>query len=416
MSESMSAPEIAVSTGMDRNWPVVAAAGVGLVFSVATLLINTSGVFIQPLMTEFGWTRTQIAIAIGIVNYSFGLGLPFCGLMIDRFGPRLVLIPSTIVLGVMVGSLSLLTAYLWHLYLIFALAAFLGVAASPIGYSTVLVRQFDRRLGLALGLALMGVGLGGAILPPLTQALISNWGWREAYATLGALTMVVGLPAAVFVTRGVPRPVLRTSGEARTSMLPMLRTHAFALLAVIFFLLGILSVGTLANLVPIMISRGFTPQGAAQIAGVTGIAALVGRGCVGWVLDRIHGPYVVAAATALILIAFMLLAFSDGIAASYAIAALTGSLLGAEGDFIPFLLRRYFGDVVFGRLYGVLFIVFVVGTGSGPIMASLSADYLGGFRPVGLLFGGVAFVVMLLTLAMPSYRESRSQELRASES
>ena len=150
----------------------------------------------------------------------------------------------------------------------------------------------------------------------MAQALVGALGWREAYATLGALTLAVTLPAALAATRGT-----RAVGADKLPVLPFIRTRAFILMCAIFLLLGMLSIGVLASLVPIMVGRGFTPQGAAQVAAVTGLAAIAGRGGIGWVLDRFHAPYVVCAIALIASAAFLLIAYGSGLASAYLIAA-----------------------------------------------------------------------------------------------
>lgn len=387
----------------DREWTIVAASAIGLLFSLGTLFLYTFGVFVGPLSKELGWSRTQLAGALAVSQYSFAFCSPFWGLAVDRLGPRPVLVGSVLGLSALVASLALLTPPLWHYYAVFGAASFLAGAASPIGYSAILIRKFDRHLGLALGLALMGVGLGAAALPPLSQALVERLGWREAYAILGALTLVVTLPAALLATRGGhQRPSLVAAGQG--SVVGLIQTRAFILMCIIFLLLGIISIGGLANLVPIMIGRGFTPQAAAQIAGVTGLATIAGRGGIGFVLDRVHAPFVVCAVSLLAAIAFVLFAYSTGVAWAYLGAVLLGAVVGAEVDFTAFFVRRYFGKDLFGRLYGLTFGLFLIGSGTGPILMSASFDRFGSYTVGASLFAIASVGVALLTFAMPRYR------------
>jgi len=396
----------------DREWAIVAASAIGLLLSVGTLLLYTFGVFAGPLSKEFGWGRTQVSGALAVSQYTLAFCAPFWGLMIDRFGPRPILVSSVLGLSALVASLALLTPHLWHYYLVFAAVSFLAGGASPIGYSAILVRKFERHLGLALGLALMGVGLGAAILPPLAQALVGRLGWREAYAILGALTLVVTLPAALVATRGVHRPVPQVAAMERRPVLPLVKTRAFILMCAIFLLLGVVSIGGLANLVPIMVSRGFSPQEAAQIAAVTGLAAIAGRGGIGFVLDRVYAPFVVCAVSLLATAAFLLVAHSTGVVPAYLAAALLGAVVGAEVDFTAFFVRRYFGKDVFGRMYGLTFGLFIVGSGTGPVLMSASFDRFGTYATGASLFAAASVGVALLTFAMPAYAAPGGPEPR----
>jgi MFS family permease len=256
---------------LDRDWLAVVASAVGLMLSVGSLTIYTFGVFVGPLSAEFKWSRTELFGAVAISQYALALSVPFWGCLIDRLGPRSALVPSVVMISLLFASLAFLTPNLWHLYLIFALFPLLAGGASPLGYSAVIVRKFEGKLGQALGLALMGVGLGAAILPSFTQTLIGAFGWRETYASMGLLTLLITLPAALIATRGVERRRVGRTVAGTPPMMVMVRTRAFVLMCVFFVLLGIISVGALAHLVPMMTDRGLAP--------VARPRRLVGRNC-----------------------------------------------------------------------------------------------------------------------------------------
>ena len=140
------------------------------------------------------------------------------------------------------------TPHLWHLYLVYAIFTMLGGAASPVGYAAVLVRSFERHLGLALGLSLMGIGLGAVLLPKLAEHLIESYGWRNAYGTIGIACLLITVPAALLATRYARDPILRAD-RSDSPMLPLVLTRAFILMCVIFVVLGLASGGLIVNLV-----------------------------------------------------------------------------------------------------------------------------------------------------------------------
>ena len=119
-------------------------------------------------------------------------------------------------------------------------------------------------------------------------------------------------------------------------------------------------------------------------------------------LDRVHAPYALAGVALVAVASFVLLAFGDAPSSGYFAGLLLGSVVGAEVDFISFLVRRYFGKVVFGRLYGIAFGLFILGSGTGPVVLGASFDRLGGYRP-GLLLSRLGIVVAALAMAMPTY-------------
>ncbi len=399
-------PAVIVSSRMrpgNENWPVVVAAALGLTFSVGTLLVSSFGVFVRPLAAEFHWNRTELSGALAVSQYALALSGWLWGALIDRFGPRVIVVPSVVIISALIASLGLLTPHLWHLYLVFAAIPLLAGGASPLGYSGILVRIFDRHLGLALGLALTGIGLGGAILPPLATALIQGVGWRDAYVVLGVLTLIITLPAALFGTRAVDGPRGDRLDQAGAAILPLIWTRAYLLVSAAFLLLGAISIGTMAHFVPMMVDRGFKPPAAAKMAASIGFATIVIRVGSGWLLDRVHARYVLAAIALMAAAALLLLAFETGTASAYAAAFLLGAVFGAEADLLAYQVSRYFGQAVFGRLYGLAFGLFVVGVGTGPLLMGASFGYLGGYRPGLLSFAALSVVVASLALAMPAY-------------
>ena len=387
--------------GFDRDWLAVAAAAVGLMFSVGALTAYPIGVFMGPIGHEFGWTRGQMSGAVTSGQISLVVSSLLWGLLLDRFGPRRMLLLAVTGLGLGLLCLSRLTAPLWHLYALFALVPILGAAANPLGYSGVLVRRFQRRLGLALGIALMGVGLGAAILPSLAQHFISKLGWRSAYVALAALAVAVGWSAALLATRKATGSVARASRAAASPVLPLVRTRAFLLVCGIFFLLGTAGTGVLTHLVPMMIDQGFSAAAAAKMAGLVGISTLVSRGLVGWLLDRVHAAYMVAT-VALVCAGMCLLLVRGGGTGVYAtVCVLLGLIAGAEVDFISFLIRRYFGAAAFGRLYSMAFAAFVLGPGA--VLAGYSFDRFRSYRPGLLLFVTLSVLAGVLAFALPQY-------------
>src|SRR6202035_2087355 len=142
--------------------------------------------------------------------------------------------------------------------LLFAVAESTSAIQTPIGYAKAIAAWFDRRRGLALGIAMSGVGLGGFVMPQLAQSLIEVVGWRGAYAWLGVLTLAIAFPAVALWIRE-PRP---GEGEHRGTLLSIdlpgltsrqaLRTVHFWILVVVFFLVAIALNGTVAHVVPLL--------------------------------------------------------------------------------------------------------------------------------------------------------------------
>jgi MFS family permease len=402
ISEVSASPQVEIANPTDRDWLTVLACGVCFLLSVGTLLVYVFGVFVRPLAGQFHWTRTQVATALITGQFTVAVSSPLWGWLIDRYGPRRVILPSIVGLSLAFASISLLTPHLWHLYLLYALFTLLGGASSPLGYSAVLVRTFERRLGLALGLSLMGIGLGATLLPSLAQWFVSHYGWRFAYAAFGILTLLVTVPAGLIATRNAHLPLPNLVRE-RVDLMPMILTRTFLVMCAVLTLIAVAAGGGFATLVPMLVDRGNNPAEAARIAGLAGIAVIAGRGGVGWLLDRFNAARLLALVCLAVVTSLLLLIYAHGRLPDAFAALLLGSVMGAEVDFTAFLVRRYFGNAAFSRLYGVAFGLFALGIGIGPLLLGMSFDRLGGYNPGLQLFVVVSLVAALSTFAMPAY-------------
>ncbi len=391
----------------DSDWLTVFACLVCLFLSSGTLLLYVFGVFVRPLASDFHWQRSQVFAALVVGEFVVAVSAPLWGWLIDRFGPRRVIVPSTVGLSLAFASLALLRPHLWMLYLLYACFSLLGGGSSPVGYSAVLVRSFERRLGRALGLSLMGIGFGAALLPALAQSFVSHYSWRSSYAGLGLLTLVVTAPAAWIATRNTRLPLPNRMRD-RVRLAPLMLTRAFLVLTVVLALIALASGGAFVNLIPMLVDSGATPGQAARIVGFSGVALILGRGGIGWLLDRFNAARLLALVCLIVAASLLILTFAHGRLPAAVAALLLGAVLGAEVDFTAFLVRRYFGNAAFSRLYGITFGLFALAAGVGPLLLSLTFDRLGSYKFGLLVFVACSVVAALATLAMPTYQPAES--------
>jgi cyanate permease len=185
--------------------------------------------------------------------------------------------------------------------------------------------------------------------------------------------------------------------------MPMILTRTFLVMCAVLTLIAVAAGGGFATLVPMLVDRGNNPAEAARIAGLAGIAVIAGRGGVGWLLDRFNAARLLALVCLAVVTSLLLLIYAHGRLPDAFAALLLGSVMGAEVDFTAFLVRRYFGNAAFSRLYGVAFGLFALGIGIGPLLLGMSFDRLGGYNPGLQLFVVVSLVAALSTFAMPAY-------------
>jgi predicted MFS family arabinose efflux permease len=302
------------------------------------------------------------------------LATPILGRMMDRWGIRAVSLPGPPVFAASLGMLALSPGSPGAFIILAALAGVASTVQAPLPYAKAISAWFDERRGLALGIAMAGVGLGAIIAPQIARALIERVGWRGAYVGLGALTLAVAFPA---VALSIREPAAREAA----------RSAQFWLMAGVFLLAGAGIMGANAHIVPLLTDRGLTPVAATGIFGVMGLSTLVVRPFVGLLVDRVFAPQVAAAFFLAPLAGLPLLASGSGLSPAIG-AALLGLALGGEIDLIAFLTTRYLGQRAFGEIYGYLFMAFILGASVGGFGADVSFDRLGSYTPALIGYAG----------------------------
>lgn len=362
---------------------IVLGAAIGLGGGFAPVYFATLSIFLKPVAGEFAWGRAETAAAGVLSMLGLALGAVLVGRAIDRFGPARVICSSVALMAGLIALLSQVTNNPW----IFAALSFLigvaGAATTPPGYLSVLALWFDRRLGLALGLAGVGMGVGTVSMPVIAQWLIAQAGWRGAYTALALMAAILGALACAMLFVSANRSA--DTGRTRPSEAPEvagetlsegIRTWRFWLLAGVVFAVSAASLGMSIHLVSLITDQGIDAAAAARIAAVSGVGVILGRLVSGALLDVCAAPRLAAVAFSMAGAGVAVLA--TGTAAGFvplaACAMLIGFAIGAEGDFIPFFVRRYFGLRAFASLYGLLFFAFGVGGLVGPIAFGICFD------------------------------------------
>src|SRR6516225_8435418 len=377
-------------------WWVVAGSVGGLVVCNGPVLGFTFGVFLKPIMADMGWQRGTASFALSFGGVCSALTVPVLGRMMDRSSIRRVALPGLVGYAFAMCLLGLSPKSLVIFTLLFALAEAASAVQTPIGYAKAISAWFDPRRGLALGIAMSGVGLGGFIMPQLAQMLIERVGWRSAYPILGLLTLAIAFPLVALWIRE-PRP---GEGERRTvmsldaaglSVRDAARTRRFWLMGAAFFLVAIAVNGAVAHVVPLLTDHGVSAAAAAAIMGIFGLATMAGRLLAGYLVDRIFAPLVATVFFLAPIAGFAFLASAAGPLPAIGVV-LMGLGLGTEIDLIAFLVTRYFGQRAFGEIYGYFFMIFGLGSSLGRMLGGFVFDMAGSYNPALI---GAAMVLVV---------------------
>lgn len=396
-----------------RAWLMVIVATVGAGVCSTPIVLMTSGVFIRALGVALGWDRAQVTVSLSICALALGLATPVTGALIDRFRLRPILVGSLLAYGLAVMALPLFIRK-WGLagfYFDFLLIGVFSAGSNTVVYLRVISGWFDRSRGLALGISMAGVALGGAIAAPFAALLTQRFGWSAGYYGLGTIPIVLGIPLGMFLLREAP--VAHGSQEsarvddfvAGINTSQAARSKTLWLIGVAAFLMAVAINGAQTHLVPMLMDRGLTLPSAALATTVLATFAVVGRVAAGYVFDRVFAPLAAIGIFMLSCAGCVGLLLLPSPEAVYVCAALLGFGAGAESDLLGYLVSRYFGLKHFGEIFGWVFASFMIGSAIGPVAFGIGFDR---FKSYAWPLIGATIALLLvcaLCAMMPRFRK-----------
>ena len=387
------------------GWRVTIASFFGVMAGFGSILIYTFGIFLKPLQAEFGWPRETLGTAFACASFTLGLCSPPLGHLLDRYGPRRVILACVAIFGTALGSLAFLTPHRAHLFAVFVLIGAVGNGTAQMGYARAVSTWFQRRRGLALGVMMAGSAGGAILVPVICQSLIAAYGWRITYAVFGLIALAVGLPLAGFFVYERPgtRDARGVASQAGMGVPEALRHRAFWIIAATLFLAAMSNTGTVTHLAALLNDRGISPRLASYALAALGAASLCGRLATGWLLDRFFGARVGMALLMVNAFALWMLATAKTPAAGIVAAALMGFGMGGESDVVPYLLARYFGLRSLATLYGFTWTAYAISAAAGSILLGRAFDQTGSYQALLVELSALMLLAAVLMAALPRY-------------
>jgi MFS family permease len=404
------------------GWWLVTACAVALFWGVPVSVYSFS-VFLKPLMQEFHVGRAAVSFAYTLHAIAAALCAPVVGWLIGRFGSRRVIVTSLVLFGLVFISFRAFSGGIAQLYFSYAALGIVGGGVGPIPYGSVVSRWFDRRRGLALGLAMLGIGCGAILVPPLAQHLITSFGWRTAYAVLGCSVLCVAVPVVALFLRDKPEdiglvadgdPLERRAAPTESAAEGLSARDAwgnatFWLMLLAFFLVGASVQGFMVHVSAMLSDRGAELQMAAWGSSLLGAAVMISRAGTGYLLDRFFAPHVAAVSFGCVSAGIGLFLSSRTAPMAVAGAFLVGLGLGAEVDIIPYLVSRYFGLRSFPQIYSVAIGVFLLSGAIGPLLMGWGFDLTGSYGRTLMGFATATLLATLLMTRLGPYRPAQNR-------
>ena len=409
---SSASPDNARSATSARYWTVIAASFIGSGVSISPAFLIPIGLYLKPMSAELGWTRSQLSLGVSILALVAVVFTPVAGALIDRFGCRPLAWVGAIAMPIGLLCLGQLSSS-YSSYVL--LAVFLGVvtaAGSPMTYAAVLPQWINNRLGRAIALSMVGLGVGQMLNSAATGHFISAFGWRKAWMLSALVIGPLGVVNCIFLFRDNP-DYTRARREHRPS--PMLDGVAFrvAIRHPVFWLLGgaamlvcTVAAGISTHSAAILTDRGSSTGTATIAVMLLAMGSLTGRLLTGLILDRVRFGVVGGASFALQGLGIFML--WGGWAGSPALVAmfLIGLATGAEADIIPFALRRTFGMQGYGKLFGIAFALYQLGPVFGAPLMGASFDRTGSYGSMLAIFVGFSILAAAATVLAGTLRVS----------
>jgi len=312
--------------------------------------------FFDFMTKEFGWSRTVVTSgnALGklLVGPLFGF---IAGWLIDKYGPRRLMLAGVLMMGVALVGLSFSNS-LGLFYLFYVFNALGYVCGGPLPCQVLISRWFDKNRGKAMGIAYLGIGTGGAIVPLIATGIEKNYGWHNSLAALGVLVVLIAFPMVFFIKGSSAKGSQSDKTEHAVSIKNILTNRNFYLLGIgSMCAIGVVG-GVNQHLKLYLRDLDFSQSQAAHVISLVLLSSLAGRVLMGWLADIIRRKYVMILIYIIVASAIPLLLMPDFPGRIYIFAVIFGIGLGGDYMIIPLMAGDLFGVRVLGRTMGIILV------------------------------------------------------------
>jgi len=405
------------------GWYVLAASFLILFLSSGARF--TIGIAFKPLIAEFGWSRSAVSLAAFLNMTFFSLSVIATGRWYDRFGPKWVIIISTILVssGYM---LIALTQTLWHFLVLYGVVAAMGLGGTTVPiFAALMSKWFEKRRGLTISLALSGNCLGQFVLVPLFTTLITDYGWRASHFWIGLMMLVLNLGLTFLVIRGDPEdlgviPYGREEESASPSSLgdaeesppvrdmglrEAMRTSSFWLFVLFMFVCGSGDFLLTTHMIPMVTDFGIPAVTASNMLAWFGLLSLAGILVAGPASDLIGDKIPIALTFLLRVFAFLLVIWYQNLVSFYVFALVFGFTFLVTAPLTPTLVGRLYGFSHVGVLSGFITTIHHLGGGVAAWGGGVLFDLTGSYQTVLVISAVMAAIAVVSAMLIRQRRE-----------
>ncbi len=359
----------------------VSATGFLSLFSIIGIMYYGLPFFFDFWVRDFHWSHATVTSGSIFGKIIIGPLFGFvAGWFIDRFGPRRLMLCGIMMCGLAVIGLSRMTS-IWEFYSLYLLMALGYMCGGPLPNQVLTSRWFNKSRGKAMGIAYLGIGVGGMLVPQIARWLNMQMNWRSSLVVLGILMITVAFPMAWFVDENPEGTLKETKDdEHRLHFRSILKSRSFYLLA-LGSLCSIGAVSAISQNLKLFFSIDlkYSQGQSANIISLVLAASIIGRLLMGWLADRYPKKYVMMLIYTLITGSILLLYFASSPGVIYLFAFIFGIGLGGDYMIIPLMAAELFGVKVMGRVMGLILAIDGLAEAFGPILAGWLRDQSGSY-------------------------------------
>jgi MFS family permease len=371
------------------------------------------GVFLKPVLNEFGWTRAVTSGAYSLNMVLVGVFCLISGKLVSKLGPRIVLTAGGCFIGLGYILMSKVASE-WQYYLCYGIIISIGVGCVLVPLLATVARWFTKGRGLASGIVISGVGIGIVVMPQIANAIISNYNWRTSFLVLGIVSLVLIISFAQLL-KGAPersnQDTKNNSGvNIRTkglSLAEAAHTRAFWIVCLNSVFLGLVAQVVMVHIVAHTTDIGFAAVTAATVLAVEGFTTIFGKIIMGGLSDRIGNRNVMIIMCILYILAFIWIRYASDLWMLYVFAVLFG--LGYSGGAATHSpqVAEFFGLRSHGVIFGLAQLIANVGGAFGSLIAGYIFDISGSYQPAFLLCVIMSVIGLILSAFLPAFKKAR---------
>lgn len=358
----------------------VAATGFFSLFSIVGIMFYGLPFFYDFWVKDFGWSRATVTSGNAFAKIAVGLLGFFAGWLIDRFGPRRLMLFGIIMGGIALVGLGNATA-LWQFYLFYVCNALAYMCAGPLPNQVLTATWFNKSRGKAMGFAYLGIGVGGMLVPQIARWLNFKFGWHQALMIIGILMVAIAFPMA-WMVKEKPKTISNEATEEMPaiSLSSILKGWPFYLLLIgSMCSIGAVS-GTIQNLkLFFSLDLKYTQSQSADILSLILFSSIIGRLLMGWLADKFPKKYVMILIYFLVAGSIPLLHFASVPGIIYLFAFIFGMGLGGDYMIIPLMAAELFGVRIMGRIMGLVLTADGLSEAFSPMLVGWLRDYTGSY-------------------------------------